>query len=87
MPCTWGGILAAATRPRACYTAASTAEEYTFIEWVRSISEILPFVFWAGEILPVKRMFSMAGKLYKDAKKRQDHETLEAALFAAANTE
>ena len=86
MPCTWG-ILAAATRPRACYTAASTAEEYTFIEWVLSISEILPFVFWAGEILPVKRMFSMAGKLYEDAKKRQDHETLEAALFAAANTE
>ena len=45
------------------------------------------FCFWAGEILPVERMFSMAGKLYEDAKKRQDHETLEAALFAAANTE
>ena len=57
------------------------------IEWELSISEILPFVFWAGEILPVKRMFSMAGNLYEDAKKRQDHKTLEAALFAAANTE
>ena len=35
----------------------------------------------------VERMFSKAGKLYDDAKKRQDDETLEAALFAAANTE
>jgi hypothetical protein len=34
----------------------------------------------------VERMFSKAGKLYDDAKKRQDQETLEAALFAAANT-
>ena len=35
----------------------------------------------------VERMFSKAGKLYDDAKQRQEDETLEAALFAAANTE
>ena len=35
----------------------------------------------------VERMFSKAGKLYDDAKKGQNDETLEAALFAAANTE
>ena len=35
----------------------------------------------------VERMFSKAGKLYDDAKKRQTDETLEAALFAAANTD
>ena len=37
----------------------------------------------------VERMFSKgkAGKLYDDAKKSQNDETLEAALFAAANTE
>ena len=35
----------------------------------------------------VERMFSKAGKLHDDAKKGQNDETLEAALFAAANTE
>eukprot|EP00966_Prymnesium_polylepis_P294950 6811173-Prymnesium_polylepis.1 len=35
----------------------------------------------------VERMFSKAGKLYDDAKKGQNDETLEAALFASANTE
>ena len=35
----------------------------------------------------VERMFSKAGKLYDDAKKGQNDESLEAALFAAANTE
>ena len=35
----------------------------------------------------VERMFSKAGKLYDDAKKGQNDETLEAALFAAANTD
>ena len=35
----------------------------------------------------VERMFSKAGKLYDDAKKHQNEETLEAALFACANTE
>ena len=34
-----------------------------------------------------ERMFSKAGKLYGDDKKRQEDECLEAALFAAANTE
>jgi len=34
-----------------------------------------------------ERMFSKAGKLYDDAKKGQNDETLEAALFAAANTD
>ena len=32
-------------------------------------------------------MFSKAGKLYGDDKKAQEDESLEAALFAAANTE
>ena len=32
-------------------------------------------------------MFSKAGKLYADDKKGQEDESLEAALFAAANTE
>ena len=35
----------------------------------------------------VERMFSKAGKLYDDAKKAQNDEALEAALFASANTE
>ena len=35
----------------------------------------------------VERMFSKAGTLYDDAKKGQNDETLEAALFASANTE
>ena len=35
----------------------------------------------------VERMFSKAGKLHSDAKKGQSDETLEAALFASANTE
>ena len=35
----------------------------------------------------VERMFSKAGKLYDDAKKQENHESLENALFAAANTE
>ena len=35
----------------------------------------------------VERMFSKAGKLYDDAKKSQNDEALEVALFAAANTE
>ena len=35
----------------------------------------------------VERMFSKAGKFYDDAKKGENHESLEAALFAAANTE
>ena len=35
----------------------------------------------------VERMFSKAGKLYDDAKKAENHDALEAALFAAANTE
>ena len=35
----------------------------------------------------VERMFSKAGKLYDDAKKGQNDETLETALFAAANTD
>ena len=36
----------------------------------------------------VERMFSKAGKLYRDGKKGQEDESLEAAaLFAAANTE
>ena len=34
----------------------------------------------------VERMFSKAGKLYDDAKKGQNDETLEAALFAAAKS-
>ena len=33
----------------------------------------------------VERMFSKAGKLYDDAKKRQDDDALEAALLAGAN--
>ena len=33
----------------------------------------------------VERMFSKAGKFYNEAKKNQNDETLEAALFAAAN--
>ena len=32
-------------------------------------------------------MFSKAGKLYGDDKKGQDDDTLEAMLFASANTE
>lgn len=32
-------------------------------------------------------MFSKAGKLYDDAKKGQNDDKLEAALFASANTE
>ena len=35
----------------------------------------------------VERMFSKAGKLYENSKKGKNDETLEAALFAAANTE
>ena len=35
----------------------------------------------------VERMFSKAGKLYDDEKKAQEDESLEHALFAAANTE
>ena len=35
----------------------------------------------------VERMFSKAGKLYGDDKKGQEDESLEPALFAAANTE
>ena len=35
----------------------------------------------------VERMFSKAGKLYGDDKKGQDDDTLEAMLFASANTE
>ena len=35
----------------------------------------------------VERMFSKAGKLYDDAKKGQNDDKLEAALFASANTE
>ena len=35
----------------------------------------------------VERVFSKAGKFYDDAKKGQVDETLEAMLFAAANTE
>ena len=35
----------------------------------------------------VERMFSKAGKLYDNAKKSQNDEALEAALFAAANTD
>ena len=35
----------------------------------------------------VERLFSKAGKLYGDDKKRQADKTLEAALFAFANTE
>ena len=35
----------------------------------------------------VERMFSKAGTLYDDARKGQNDETIEAALFASANTE
>ena len=35
----------------------------------------------------VERLFSKAGKLYDDEKKGQQDESLEHALFAAANTE
>ena len=35
----------------------------------------------------VERFFSKAGKLYDDAKKGQNDETLQFALFAAANSE
>ena len=35
----------------------------------------------------VERMFSQAGTLYGDDKKGQEDESLEAALFAAANIE
>ena len=35
----------------------------------------------------VERMFSKAGKQYDDDKKRQEHDSLEAAMLAAANTE
>ena len=33
----------------------------------------------------VERMFSKAGKFYDDARKHQNDESLEAALFASAN--
>ena len=42
---------------------------------------------WPASSAGVERMLSKAGKLYNDEKKGQQDESLEHALFAAANTE
>ena len=65
------------------------------LEWWKGKDPVMPniammarqFLGRPASSAGVERMFSKAGKLYDDAKKGQNDGTLEAALFAAVNTE
>ena len=74
---------------------AETNMDLDVLEWWKGKAPVMPnlakmarqFLGRPASSVGVERMFSKAGKLYDDAKKGQNDGTLEAALFAAANTE